>query len=193
MSEVTEKMRLCPHLSSSVEIWKPVSGWESLYEVSNLGRVRSLSRVVNSKRINGVVSRRSIKGRLLKPHVNEDGYSLVSLCDNCHQKTSKIYRLVAEAFLSKNDSPLVRHLDGNPANNVLSNLAWGTYAENKADQQRHGRVLVGTAHHNCRLTADLVRLIRVSDKPSASLAREIGVRPSTIHSVRKRLTWRHIS
>ena len=101
----------------AVEIWKPVVGYEGLYEVSNLGRVKSLPR-------------KKCKGNILKPHINK-GYEYVHLCKNGKSYYAKVHRVVAEAFLqtipNKNH---VNHIDGNKTNNAVSNLEWCTATEN---------------------------------------------------------------
>ena len=101
------------------EYWKPVVGYENLYEVSNLGRIRSFDRWVKSK--NGSI--RICRGRILKPYTNKDGYLCVVLSKNNKHKTYKVHRLVAEAFLpNPNNLPQVNHKDENKQNNNVENL-----------------------------------------------------------------------
>lgn len=101
------------------EYWKPVVGYENLYEVSNLGRIRSFDRWVKSK--NGSI--RICRGRILKPGTDKRGYLYVVLCKNNKQKTYKVHRLVAEAFLPNPDNlPQVNHKDENKQNNNVENL-----------------------------------------------------------------------
>ena len=81
------------------EYWKPVVGYEGLYEVSNWGRVKSIPR-------NGTVK----YARILKPVTNRYGYSYVILCKNGKVKSFLVHRLVAEAFIQNNDNlPCVNH------------------------------------------------------------------------------------
>ena len=95
----------------SVEIWKPVVGFEGLYEVSNFGRVKSLKR-------------NTATDRLLKPH-NTKKYLQVCLCKNGVKADKLIHRLVAEAFIPNPDNlPEVNHKDENKLNNAVSNLEW---------------------------------------------------------------------
>lgn len=105
------------------EVWKDVSGFEGYYQVSNLGRVRSLDRKVwNEKRGHF----RSLKGRVLKPS-NSREYSDVMLCKNCKPITMQVHRLVAGAFLSNPENlEYVNHKDENKSNNRLENLEWCT-------------------------------------------------------------------
>ena len=110
------------------EIWKPVIGYEGLYEVSNLGRVRSVDRLV--KYSNGQIHLH--KGRILSPGlVHKSGYLQVGLCNNGKTKHKMVYRLVAEGFLPNIDNlPQVNHKDENPFNNCVENLEWCTIEYN---------------------------------------------------------------
>ena len=109
------------------EIWKPIEGYEDLYQVSSYGRVKSNDRTEICK--NGLVRFR--EGKILKPHQNYNGYLWVSLCKNDKRKKNKIHRLVAQAFIPNiNNKPQVNHIDGNKHNNNLKNLEWVTSKEN---------------------------------------------------------------
>ena len=92
------------------EYWKPVVGYEGLYEVSNWGGVKSL---------------KFGKEKILKPQKDKDGYLQVTLCKNNIKKVYKVHRLVAEAFLDNpNNYKEVNHKDENKTNNVVTNLEW---------------------------------------------------------------------
>jgi len=117
------------------EIWKPVPGYEGLYDVSNHGRVRSHDQILNRK--NGTVR---WKGKVLKRQRGSKGHYGVNLHKDGKSKTHYIHRLVAEQFLDNPEQhPLVRHLDDVKENNHVSNLAWGTHADNMQDAIRNGR------------------------------------------------------
>lgn len=109
------------------EIWKQIEGYENLYEVSNLGRVRSVERPSRNKRNkNGV-----IKGKILKPGSNPVGYVIVSLYRDKKQKFFQVHRLVAKAFIPNvMNKEQVNHIDGNKKNNNINNLEWATRSEN---------------------------------------------------------------
>lgn len=121
----------------STEEWRPVAGWEALYEVSDRGRVRSLPRSVVGGGQGGVAVR---GGRTLALVGDAKGYQFVSLSNGGRRRAS-VHGLVAAAFLGRRPTPdhEVRHLDGDPSNNALANLAYGTGAENWEDRRRHGR------------------------------------------------------
>ena len=129
------------------EIWKTIEGFEGLYEVSNLGRVRSLDRVRKA----GYGSTANIKGKILTPqYLNDKKYFVVSLSRNGGGKHYLIHRLVATAFIDNpNNLPEVNHKDENPSNNNVSNLEWcdrkynnnyGTARERRS--RTRGRIVV---------------------------------------------------
>lgn len=133
------------------ETWKPVVGWEELYEVSDQGRVRSVDRTIHYK--DGQTRR--YKGRVLKPWKNRKGYLQVSLCGE-GQTNKFVHRIVLEAFVGDCPEGLeTLHIDGNPANNHVGNLKWGTSNENSLDQVRHGRHHWANKTH-CSLGHELI-------------------------------------
>ena len=110
------------------EIWKPVPGYEGFYEVSSLGRVRSVDRVIIRK--NG--EKRTVKGTILSPTKRKDGYLTIGLRREGSHKTHKIHRIVMLAFVGEPPEGKyeVDHKDGNPENNRLSNLEYVSRKEN---------------------------------------------------------------
>jgi hypothetical protein len=110
------------------ELWKPISGFEGLYEVNSFGNVRSLDRVIldNVRNCN-----RTLKGRSILANVGTTGYYYVSLYKNGKQTKKKNHRLVAETFIpNPENKPQVNHIDENKLNNNLENLEWVTEKEN---------------------------------------------------------------
>ena len=122
------------------EQWLPVVGYEGFYEVSDMGRVRSLDRATPMKTATGKMTMRRVAGRILKPGTAGRGYPYVNLMrEHKRQKTRDVHRLVLEAFVGpKPDGLVTRHLNGDRLDNRLENLAYGTYSENMADNLRHG-------------------------------------------------------
>lgn len=107
--------------------WKPVTGYEGLYEVSDQGSVRGVDRTVTS--IDGRTL--NIKAKDMKPTLMAVGYLTVSLTTGGRTKRHYIHRLVLEAFSHPQEKPLtVNHKDGNKTNNRLENLEWCTQKEN---------------------------------------------------------------
>lgn len=113
------------------EIWKEVLGYEGLYEVSNLGRVRSVDRYVNS---GGVMNKNRLslkKGRLLNCSPTKRGYTRVSLSKGSKTQQIMIHRLVAIAFLNPIEGKLnVNHINGIKEDNRVSNLEFVNQREN---------------------------------------------------------------
>lgn len=108
---------------TKIEEWKDIKGYEGLYQVSNLGRV---------KRLKGKYMKSE---RILKQVNAYNGYIVVCLCKHNKHKNFKVHRLVAEAFIpNPENKPTVNHIDEDKTNNVVSNLEWATMKE----QNNHG-------------------------------------------------------
>lgn len=175
------------------EIWKPVVGYEGLYEVSNLGRVRNLPRFVNSK--NGSLALK--RGRILGQHTTKKGYVEARLSNLGKTKTFRVNRLVCEAF--RGPAPIgceAAHLDGSRNNNASENLCWKTPLENAADKRRHGTKLEGETAYLTKLTEAEVLAIRAKYVPRygalTELGREYGVTNAAILAIVQRKNWKHI-
>lgn len=109
------------------EEWKDIKGYEGLYQISNLGRVKSLERIIKYK--DG--RKYKVKEKIKENNKIKHGYCIVSLYKNCHRKSYRINRLVAEAFIpNPNNYPIVNHKDENPSNNNYKNLEWCTQKYN---------------------------------------------------------------
>ena len=103
-----------------MEHWKAITGYEGLYEVSDLGRVKSLN------------YNHTGKEKILKPQKTNNGYLRVDLCKDGKLKHSKVHRLVAEAFIpNPNNLETVNHKDEVKTNNTVSNLEWMSRVDNK--------------------------------------------------------------
>ena len=112
------------------EIWVDIEGYEGIYQVSNLGRVKSLERSVRNN-ING--GERIVKERILKLWSDKGGYLLITLCDKNRVKhKERVHRLVAKAFIPNPDNlPQVNHKDECKTNNCVYNLEWCTNEYNQ--------------------------------------------------------------
>ena len=109
------------------EVWKDIRGYEGYYQISNLGKVRSLLRTFICKdgksQTNPMV--------ILKHCVHKDGYHLVGLTKNNKQRQALVHRLVAEAFIFNPDNkPEVNHISGDKNDNSVFNLEWVSRSEN---------------------------------------------------------------
>lgn len=109
------------------EIWKPIIGFENLYEVSNLGNVRSIERIVIDK-----IGRKLVfHSVVLVPRKTNKEYLTVNLSKNGKFKNYSVHRLVAEAFIPNDENkPCIDHINGNRQDNSVSNLQWCTHKEN---------------------------------------------------------------
>lgn len=99
------------------EEWKDIEGYENLYQVSNLGRVKSLG--------NGKSNKSKLK--IMKTNLNHKGYPMISLCKDGKSKGYSVHRLVAQAFIPNPDNlPQINHKDEDKTNNRVENLEWCT-------------------------------------------------------------------
>ncbi|TWH05093.1 HNH endonuclease [Rhodococcus rhodochrous J45] len=118
-----------------MENWKPVPEWSDLYEVSDLGRVRSLDRLVRG---NAGSSYRK-PGRILRPAVDSHGYPQVQLCRDGKCRSYGLHRLVLLAFVGPRPDGLeIRHLNGVRSDCRLANIEYATRVINVSDKRTHG-------------------------------------------------------
>lgn len=111
-----------------MEIWKDVAGYEGFYQVSNLGNVKSLDRIVWNK---ANKSNSKIRGFLLKKDNMDKHYFQVGLCKDGKSKHKLVHRLVAIAFLDKKEGlDIINHKDENKLNNIVENLEWCSHSYN---------------------------------------------------------------
>lgn len=116
-------------------IWKPIPEWEGLYEASNMGLIKSLSRTFQM----GKNERLTTEG-ILRPKFNKDCYLEVTLCAEGRQIYARIHRLVALTFIPNPDNkPIVDHENGVRWDNRALNLKWSTQSENIQDAFNYGR------------------------------------------------------
>lgn len=110
-----------------MEAWKDIHGYEGLYQVSDLGNVRSLEREVCQGKYG---KKRSAGGHLMTPTDNGHGYLVVSLRKQNRRKNHYVHRLVAEHFIENSGLKYVNHKDYDTRNNCVDNLEWCTQKEN---------------------------------------------------------------
>ena len=181
----------------SAERCLPVVDFEGLYEVSDLGRVRSLDRTATHEttcRWSGatLTVERFYPGRVLRPGTRDSGHQVVILGRG---NTRQVHALVLTAFVGP--CPVGEeclHGYGDPANNRLGNLRWGTRLENVADTYRHGTRRHGETHPGAKLSDAQVLAIRqaVVGRSFAEVAREFGICGGTVRQIALRETWQHL-
>jgi hypothetical protein len=176
------------------EVWKDIPGYEGRYQASSHGNIRSLPRVEFRKDAYGGHANWSYKGRVIKQHPGESGHLHVNLGA---RNTKKAHRLVLEAFVGP--CPVgfeCLHIDGNPTNNRLDNLRWGTRLENRADMRVHAQ-LYRRRQGSTWLSEETIRAIkrdlRAPDKPAQRvLARKYGVHVNTINNINRGFTHKWV-
>ena len=132
------------------EIWKPISGFENLYEVSNKGRVRSLPREI----INRDGSYRTYKGKILNPQTRNHHYYNTSLRKNNKAYPKRVHRIVMETFCYFDGCSMyeVNHINGDRFDNRLENLEWCTRQENSQHAVENNLYSSGFDLHNTKLS-----------------------------------------
>lgn len=193
------------------EIWKPVKGYEADYQVSSVGRVKSLRKVIIKS--NG--QRYTRESKILRPAIDKRGYVRCALSMmGSKLVTKKVHRLVAEAFIPCQDYSLfVNHIDFNTQNNHVDNLEWCTIKETVYHSINHGRLQMfadadlrirsvnivtkkGELNGFSKLTESQVLEIRDKYLPNLytrkMLAEEFNVTVSAIKDVISRKSWKHI-
>jgi len=150
----------------AAENWRSVPGYEGLYEVSDLGRIRSLDRMVRC------CSKEYFrKGRVLKPQPQKSGHLHVMFCRDGVKDQQMVHSVVAAAFLGPRPEGLeVRHLDGVAANNRSGNLRYGTHQQNCVDAYDHGNRKTGSNSHLSTRNFDLRELKDLKGKVTSQVA-----------------------
>jgi hypothetical protein len=175
--------------SHSTESWTNVYGYESYYEISDLGRIRSFSRNVLSSHGRN----RHFEGKILKPIVNSIGYVVVNLSVGGKKKQRTVHTLVLESFVGPNPAGTEAcHANGVRTDARLSNLRWDTRAENHHDKIGHGTHLRGELHGNAKLTNEIVVHIRATRMRPSDAAMQFGVGKSNIKKILNFTAWKHI-
>ena len=159
-------------------MWKPIKGFEGLYDVSEAGQIR------NAKTL-----------QILKPNRIGKGYLIVHLRKDGKRHARYIHRLTAEAYVpNPHNYPVVNHDDGNKANCHYTNLIWSTYSENNQHAYDTGLKPKGEGQYQARLTEENVREIKRLGKYTTfqEIADKYGVSKATVRDVLVGKTWRDV-
>jgi hypothetical protein len=172
----------------TVEIFRPVLGYEGIYKVSNLGRVHSLPRID--------IAGRKWCGKLLKQGKQTDDRPYVTLRKDGKSRNMQIAWLVAEAWHGPRPEGLcVLHNDGDRFNNAPGNLRYGTHKENGEDMVKHGHSPKGVKQHLSKLTEADIPLIRdllTQGLTQQAVADRFGIHQTGISAIKRGKTWTHI-
>lgn len=174
-----------------VEIWLPVVGYEGLYEISNLGRLKAC------KKTDSKGNRR--EEFIMKQSVTRCGYCQVQLCKNAVKIKKYIHRLVAHAFITNHENkPQVNHIDGDKQNNCVSNLEWNSLSENYLHAYSSG-LNKGKKGIKCNFVKlNEVQVIEIKELIKEMvkdyiIAQKYGVSRTCIHDIRTNKRWKHLN
>lgn len=162
------------------EKWQDIPGYKRKYQASNFGRIRNLE-----------------TGLILNPQTTKKGYKRVSLYNNKGRTSMFVHKAILITFVGDrpDNCSLIRHLDGDPSNNHISNLRYGTHKENSLDCKKHGNFLIGEQRPQAKITQAIADEIRAEyvwysrTHGSYALARKYGVSADTVQLVVKGATW----
>jgi len=181
-----------------IEEWVSIPGYEGSHEVSNLGQVRSLDRVVSEKKsAKRVLTSRKLKGKIMKPTKDKRGRGYVDLRRQGNRNNRAVHCVVMEAFVSAFPKGLeVCHNNGDNSDNRLFNLRYDTHRNNMLDKNKHGTLVRGEAHYGSKLSNEQVvsikKLLSRGELLHKDIAQEFGVSPSIIGSIYRGQTWKHV-
>lgn len=167
------------------EIWKPIPGYEGLYDASDIGNVKNAR-----------------TGKMLKLQNSGNGYFKVKFSCGGKVSTHWVHRLVAEAFLpNEGGLPVVDHKDGNKRNNAVDNLEWCSHKENSVRAYEKGftpkaPTFYGERHHNHVLSQkqalEIKTLYATKAYSQRQLARQYGVSQTTVKMIVNNRAWKEI-
>ena len=167
------------------EVWKPVIGYEGVYSVSNLGRVRRDAPACGAS-----------VGSIVKHWISTHRYATVALSYKSRVVHRSVHTLVLEAFVGPRPRNMgCRHLDGNRLNPRLDNLRWGTQTENEKDKVLHGTTTRGAHNGQARLSEEDVRQIQVmlkQGKVQQRIADHFGVGRGCVSKISTGRRWVHL-
>lgn len=175
------------------EEWRDVVGYEGSYQVSDIGRVKSVPRVYKMK--DG--RRKNIKKEIImKFDIDKDGYFKIGLREKGKQRNFFIHRLVAQAFIKNPENkPQVNHIDGIKTNNSITNLEWVTHQENRTHAAENGLVpdQWGCKNPNVKISESKVRIIRELNKKGvkySEISEIVGTSVSNVKNIIFGKTWK---
>lgn len=168
------------------EIWKDIEGYKGVYQISNIGRVKSM------------YNHRGTPNRFLSPKLTQNAYNSVNLYKNKSQRTFFIHQLVAKSFLPNPENKKgINHIDGNHLNNNVTNLEWATDLENMTHAISNNLINnKGESNGESKLTESQVleidNLLRTKSMQQKEIANHFNVSAMTISNIKHRKQWKHL-
>lgn len=171
------------------EVWKDVVGYEGRYMVSDLGRVKSLpNKARKSELVMKLVKHKKTEHRLVNLTSSVGGF--------WRQKVFWVHRLVLEAFVGPCPEGMEGcHGDGDPANNVLSNLRWDTHKNNMDDRVTHGTHAIGEQNPRAKLTNAQAKEVKrriENGESNEEISEDFPITARGIKSIRNGQNWSHL-
>lgn len=172
------------------EVWKPIEGYEGLYDISNLGRVKSLPKQSGS--------RLNINSTIMRLGSDKNGYSVISLSKNGKYKLCKVHRLVGQAFIpNPENKPCINHKNLIKNDNAFVNLEWVTIYENSFHSSLHGKNWgIGEKNNSAKLSDDDIRAIKhlsFFGYKARHLYDMFGVSKNCIQYILNNEKWQHVT
>lgn len=182
-------------MKTETEEWRDIKGYEGYYQVSNMGRVKSLERKIKRSRCGDA----TIKSKILKLWDTKDYYPYAHLCVCNKRKLIKIHRVIAETFIpNPENKPCINHINGKKNDNRVENLEWCTYSENNFHAFRMGlnNNAKGEMSVNSKLKDDdiieIKRLYFIEKKSLLEVSLKYGVCKGTIDEIIRCRNWKQI-
>lgn len=183
-------------LIEKIELWKDIEGWIGRYQISDLGRAKSLTR----PRSTGNGGFHIIPTRILRQNPDRDGYLHIALRNKEIYKRGKVHRLVATTFIpNPENKPEVNHVglkedgkEGNKLDNRAISLRWNTGTENMKHASENDLLRKGESHKASKLTEKEVLEIRASNLKHSELALIYNTTRPNVTKIINRYRWKHI-
>ncbi|NRG44220.1 HNH endonuclease [Bacillus sp. CRN 9] len=168
-----------------IEVWKDIPGYKEEYQASNLGQIRSLTRQITQKSRWGSYFTRTVKGRILRPgRYTSSGH--VSVVLRKGSNGSPVHQLVALTFIGAcPEGQEVRHLNGDPKDNRLENLVYGSRTDNILDVYRIGKAWRKLTAQQAK---DIKQALKNGEKGS-DLAREYDISQQAISQIKREVNY----
>ena len=175
------------------EIWEDIKGYEGLYKVSNMGRLKRLHRKIVTK----FNVTRILPEKIRFQYLNNKGYLMISLTKNKVMRTHSVHQLVAIAFIpNPENKKTINHINGIKIDNKIGNIEWATQRENVKHAYDTGlkKCMKGSKNHSAKLTGTDVKQIRklLAHNTQRELARVFKVSDTTISFIANNKSWKYI-